>query len=120
MRKKQRTQHAGVTYDRTELPYFGGEKGRRCRRDVVEQMENDEAITAKRQALLAIMKTELYLEAVGRCGAEISLYDSSAGLVCLLEKESSYNTTYARFWGGDGLYGYVFYDGLFDLATMFQ
>ena len=119
LRERQSTQHVGGV---TELlPYFGGEEGSQCRRNVVELMENDELIAAKRQDLLAIMKTQLYLEVVNRCSNEISLYDQASGLVCVLEEErSNYNTTYAQFWGGDGLYGYVFYDGHFDLATMFQ
>ena len=101
LRERQSTQHVGGV---TELlPYFGGEEGSQCRRNVVELMENDELIAAKRQDLLAIMKTQLYLEVVNRCSNEISLYDQASGLVCLLEEDrSNYNTTYAQFWGGDG------------------
>ena len=91
LRERQSTQHVGGV---TELlPYFGGEEGSQCRRNVVELMENDELIAAKRQDLLAIMKTQLYLEVVNRCSNKISLYDQASGLVCLLEKKKEAITT---------------------------
>jgi len=110
-----------VVYGLTELPYFGGEEGELCRIAAIEKMEKDEKNKVKKDVLHAIMQTDLYREAADRCGAEIELYDRASGLVCLLEKESNYNTTYAKFWGGDNTdYGYVYYDGAFDLATMFE
>jgi len=105
----------------TDLPFFGGEQGNACRRAALEKFKNDESIQVKKDALLAIMATDLYHTAVERCGPEIQMYDRASGLVCLLEEESSYNTTYASFWGGDNSdYGYVYYDGAYDLATMME
>ena len=67
------------------------------------------------------MATDLYRKAANYCAAEIFLYNRAFGLVCLLEEESNFNTTYARFWGGDNSeYGYVYYDGAYALATMMQ
>lgn len=43
--------------------------------------------------------------------------------MCLAEKDSNYTempATYAEFWGGPAHYGYVYYDGALDLATMFE
>ena len=105
----------------TDLPFFGGEQGNACRRAALEKFKNDESIQVKKDALLAIMATDLYRTAVERCGPEIQMYDRASGLVCLLEEESSYNTTYASFWGGDNSdYGYAYYDGKYDLATMME
>ena len=103
-----------------DLPYFGGEEGEKCRIAAIEEWENDDASMAKRQTLLTIMESDLYRAAADRCGAEIELYDRASGLVCLLEKENTYNTTYGAFWGGDNYYSYLYYDGHYDLATMFE
>lgn len=82
-------------------------------------MKRDEMGKNKLEKLLAIMQTDLYREAAARCGPEIELYSRAAGLVCLLEEESNYNTTQAKFWLG-GVQGYVLYQGDLDLATMFE
>ena len=69
------------------------------------------------------METELYKKAASSCKNEIELYDRSGGIVCLAEKESNFTkvpATYAQFWGGESPYGYVYYDGALDLATMFE
>ena len=118
---KQHDRKVGVAHGATDLPYFGGAEGELCRSDAVEQFENDETCKVKRETIIGIMQTDLYREAADRCVAEMELYDRASGLVCLLEKESSYNTTYASFWGGDNsYYGYAYYDGAYDLATMFE
>mmetsp|Transcript_22023 Transcript_22023/g.36020 ORF Transcript_22023/g.36020 Transcript_22023/m.36020 type:complete len:181 (+) Transcript_22023:214-756(+) len=66
------------------------------------------------------MASDLYRKAANHCGAEIQLYNRASGLVCLLEEESNFHTTYGNFWGlGNSVYGAVFYDGVYDLATMF-
>ena len=104
----------------TDLPYFGGEEGEKCRTAVVKKFENDESIKVKRDLLREIMATDLYRTAADYCEAEIQLYDQASSLVCLQEEEmSNYNTTYASFWAGDNsYYGYAYYDGAYDLATM--
>ena len=43
--------------------------------------------------------------------------------MCLAEKESNFTkvpATYAQFWGGETTYGYVYYEGALDLASMFE
>ena len=104
----------------TDLPYFGGEEGEKCRTTALKKFEKDESVKVKRDALLAIMASDLYRKAADYCGAEIQLYNRASGLVCLLEEESNFHTTYGNFWGlGNSVYGAVFYDGAYDLATMF-
>mmetsp|Transcript_1566 Transcript_1566/g.2654 ORF Transcript_1566/g.2654 Transcript_1566/m.2654 type:complete len:259 (-) Transcript_1566:239-1015(-) len=105
----------------TDLPYFGGEEGEKCRTAALKKFEKDQSVKVKRDTLRAIMATDLFREAADYCVAEIQLYDRASSLVCLLEEESNYNTTYSRFWGGDNSdYGYVYYDGEYDLATMME
>lgn len=123
LRKKghKHNRNADVAYGPADLPYFGGAEGELCRTTAVQQFENDETIKVKREKIFAVMQTDLYRKAADQCGAEMEIYDRASGLVCLLEKESSYNTTYASFWGGSNTYyGYVYYDGAYDLATMFE
>ena len=93
--------------------------------DALKKLEHDddESTIFKYEKLLAIMKTDLYQEAASSCKAEIELYDKVGGVVCLAEKESNYTgipATYAQFWGGLEHYGYVYYVGALDLATMFE
>ena len=47
------------------------------------------------------------------------MYNRAAGVVCLLDKSmvpEKYNMTYGEFWGN----GDVYFDGDYDLATMFS
>ena len=120
LRSKPRT--AATAKDvATDLPYFGGEEGEKCRTTAHKKFKEDETVEVKRDSLRAIMATDLYRKAADYCAAEILLYDRAFALVCLLEEESNFNTTYARFWGGDNSdYGYVYYDGAYALATMMQ
>ena len=101
------------------------EQGKKCVRDALKKLQHDddESTIFKYEKVLAIMKTDLYKEAASSCKAEIELYDKVGGVVCLAEKESNYTkipATYAQFWGGVDHYGYVYYDGALDLATMFE
>lgn len=116
--RKNKNHHRSDS-ESTYLPYFGGAEGISCVNAAIEQMKRDEMGKNKLEKLLAIMQTDLYREAAARCGPEIELYSRAAGLVCLLEEESNYNTTYAKFWLG-GVQGYVLYQGDLDLATMFE
>ncbi len=119
LRSTKNKNHHRSDSESTYLPYFGGTEGISCVKAAIEQMKSDEMGKNKMEKLLAIMQTDLYREAAARCGPEIELYSRAAGLVCLLEEESNYNTTYAKFWLG-GAQGYVLYQGDLDLATMFE
>ena len=80
-------------------------------------------IDLRYEKLLAVMETELYKKAASSCKDEIELYDRVGGMVCLAEKESNYTkapASYAQFWGGESTYGYVYYVGALDLASMFE
>ena len=109
-----------------ELPYFGGEEGRGC---VLKHLEKFQASQSpKKEELASVMASDLYQTALSRCGGEIEVYNRAGGLVCLLEEESSSNITYAKFWDGSDVRaplteyqytGYAYYDGEYDLATMF-
>ena len=87
-----------------------------CRVAVVTAWK--EKNTTIQAALDAIMSTDLFKTAQSHCQAEIERYNRASGVVCLLDKESSYayEFTYNSFWGSDD--GYYF-DGDYDLATMF-
>ncbi len=104
-------------------------EGKKCVHDALRELEQGETnefgpyVNLKYEKLLAVMETELYNKAASSCKDEIELYDRSGGIVCLAEKESNYTkvpATYAQFWGGESTYGYVYYDGALDLASMFE
>jgi len=105
-------------------------EGKKCVHDALKELEQGETsveigpyINLKYEKLLAVMETELYNKAASSCKDEIELYDRSGGIVCLAEKESNFTevpATYAQFWGGESNYGYVYYDGALDLASMFE
>ena len=98
--------------------------------DALKELEHGETsvefgpyVNLKYEKLLAVMETELYNKAASSCKDEIELYDKMGGIVCLAEKESNFTkvpATYAQFWGGESTYGYVYYDGALDLASMFE
>ena len=102
------------------LPWFGGAEGDACRLGVVTSWK--EKNTTEKAYLDEVMSTDLYIKAQAMCTAEIELYNRASGVVCLLEKESNnpYEFTYNTFWesGGPSNGGYYF-DGNYDLATMF-
>ena len=102
------------------LPWFGGTEGDACRLGVVTSWK--EKNTTEKAYLDEVMSTDLYIKAQAMCTAEIELYNRASGVVCLLEKESNYpyEFTYNTFWesGGPSNGGYYF-DGDYDLATMF-
>jgi len=101
-------------------------EGKKCVHDALRELEHGETepyVNLKYEKLLAVMETELYNKAASSCKDEMELYDKMGGIVCLAEKESNFTkvpATYAQFWGGESPYGYVFYDGALDLATMFE
>ena len=98
----------------TMLPYFGGAAGEACRVAAVQAWEaqND----TKKATLDSVMQTELYQTARSYCQAELDLYNRASAVVCLLEKEKKYDLTYNSFWEGGAFY----FDGEYDLATMFD
>ena len=118
------------------LPYFGGAEGEACRVAGVEAWKSDgvtgtqsnwstfdyvspATYTGLKDDLDAVMQTELYQTAKSYCQPEIDLYNRAAGVVCLLDKSmvpEKYNMTYGEFWGN----GDVYFDGDYDLATMFS
>jgi hypothetical protein len=98
------------------LPYFGGAEGEACRVAAVEAWRAQNS-TLKAE-LEAVMETDLYQIAKSYCQPQIELYNVASGVVCLLEKstEGQYNLTYGEFW----LNGNIYFDGDYDLATMFS
>jgi hypothetical protein len=102
----------------TILPYFGGEAGEICRVGVVSEWELQNTTT--KITLQSVMETDLYQQAKLMCEPEIESYNRASGIVCLLEQDENYfegNLTYNTFWSDEG--GGFYFDGLYDLATMF-
>lgn len=119
--RRKKTGDDRISADTTNLPYFGGQPGAECVSDAVESWKKEGGPVY--ESLLATMETDLYKLAASRCAPEIAAYDRAGALVCLLEKESDNDITYAKFWSNDGdsdVNGYQFYDGAIDLATMFS
>ena len=104
----------------TILPYFGGEAGEVCRVGVVSEWESQSTTT--KSELQFVMETELYQKAKLMCELEIESYNRASGIVCLLEQDENYfdgNLTYNTFWSGSEEGGGFYFDGSYDLATMF-
>lgn len=117
---RKKTGDDRISADTTDLPYFGGQPGAECVSDAVERWKKEGGPVY--ESLLATMETDLYKLTAARCAPEIAAYDRAGALVCLLEKESDNDITYAKFWGNEDsdVNGYQYYDGAIDLATMFS
>ncbi|KAL3784624.1 hypothetical protein ACHAW5_003425 [Stephanodiscus triporus] len=98
------------------LPYFGGAEGEACRVAAVDAWRAQNS-TLKAE-LDAVMETDLYQIAKSHCQPQIELYNVASGVTCLIEKSTKgqYNLTYGGFWDDGGIY----FDGDYDLATMFS
>jgi hypothetical protein len=95
------------------LPYFGGAAGEACRVAAVAAWEAQNS--TQKQNLEAVMSTELFQTAASYCQPQIDMYNQASAVVCLLERQNNYSVTYAAFWEG----GDFFFDGAYDLASMF-
>ena len=98
------------------LPYFGGSEGEACR--VAKVADWVAQNTTFKNDLDAVMATASFAKAKSYCQVEIDAYNRASALVCLLEKDDEeYPLKYNTFWGDqDGVY----FDGDYDLATMFS
>jgi len=95
--------------------------GEACRAAAVSKWV--EAGTPLKLQLDAVMTTDLFQTAKSRCQPQIDLYNEAAAQVCLLETTEGPPWTYNEFWAADGpdqdSNGAVYFDGDYDLATMF-
>ena len=98
------------------LPYFGGTAGEACRLAAVAYWEKQN--TTFQQELNEVMMTDLYKTAKSYCQPQIDSYNIASGVVCVLQQKlkGDYNMTYGQFWQE----GNVYFDGDYDLATMFS
>lgn len=97
------------------LPYFGGTDGETCRQSTVNAWKATN--TPFQDELDAVISTSLYQTAKSYCQSQIDLYNIASGVVCLLEEQSNnYNLPYGEFW----MNGNIYFDGDYDLASMFS
>lgn len=99
------------------LPYFGGTDGETCRQSTVNAWKATN--TPFHDELDAVISTTLYQTAKSYCQSQIDLYNIASGVVCLLEEQNSnsnYNLSYGEFW----MNGNIYFDGDYDLASMFS
>eukprot|EP00986_Skeletonema_menzelii_P011779 scaffold6178_cov143-Skeletonema_menzelii.AAC.13 len=91
-------------------------EGKKCVHDALKKLEHDKTTRVKYEEVLAIMETELYNKAASSCKDE-----RSNNMIKWVDSNyTEMPATYAEFWGGPAHYGYVYYDGALDLATMFE
>ena len=99
------------------LPYFGGTDGETCRQSTVNAWKATN--TPFQDELDAVISTSLYQTAKSYCQSQINMYNIASGVVCLLEEQnsnSSYNLSYGEFW----MNGNIYFDGDYDLASIFS
>mmetsp|Transcript_3298 Transcript_3298/g.4885 ORF Transcript_3298/g.4885 Transcript_3298/m.4885 type:complete len:257 (+) Transcript_3298:143-913(+) len=102
------------------LPYFSGAAGEACRAAAVSKWV--EASTPLKLQLDAVMTTDLFQMVKSRCQSQIDLYNEAAAMVCLLETTEGPPWTYDEFWAAEpdqNSNGAIYFDGDYDLATMF-
>lgn len=95
------------------LPYFGGTDGETCRRSTVNAWKATN--TPFKNELDAVISTNLYQTAKSYCQSQIDLLNIASGVVCLLEQGRNYNLSYGEFW----MNGDIYFDGDYDLASLF-